>query len=221
MGRGRMRRAGMRRRANSATMFNATLPVTAQLRRAYFAQAADAASRYGVIYERILIHLWRARRRMARLPLRAIAHVEDLVQAIACVDDVALAWSDLIQQNELALVRVCQRRLGDADAIVCVRRLFAELRSQGRLPGLNGARSALSLESYVGVQPLRNWLADRAQGRLGPSLGNAAGSGPTVKHVRTVLERAGQLLEVDAAATALGATVLGAASGTTGTDSHA
>ena len=138
------------------------------LRWAYFAHAHESAGRYGIAFDRVLIHLWHARRLRRRVPLRAIANIDDLVHAVACVDEVGSAWADLVDRYEAGLIRSSRAVLPGSDAIVFVRRLIAELRRRNTdSPG----QALPSLRSYLGTRPLRRWLTDRATGLL-----NRAGS---------------------------------------------
>src|SRR5262245_43497381 len=127
-------------------------------RPAYFSQAGAAAARYGVNFERVLAHLRAARARHPHLAIPVMNHMDDLVHAVACVDGNDPAWRDLVDAYERGLIRACRDWMEATDAIVLVRRLFAELRRQ--LPGLQ------PLSSYDGTCPLRKWLADRVIGRL-------------------------------------------------------
>lgn len=136
--------------------------VVNELRKVYFASAGDLATRYGVTFDRVVAHLWRARPLVPGLCLRSIRHVSDLVHAIACVDAASIAWIDLTERNESLLVRACRDRLSETDAIIFVRQLVADLKRQDAPP----TRHVPSLQHYVGVTPLRNWLRDRLIGRL-------------------------------------------------------
>ncbi len=138
------------------------------LRWAYFAHARESVGRYGIAFDRVLLHLWHARRLRRRVPLRAIANIDDLVHAVACVDEMGSAWADLVDRYEAGLIRSSRAVLRGPDAIVFVRRLIAELRRRNTdSPG----QALPSLRSYLGTRPLRRWLTDRATGWL-----NRAGS---------------------------------------------
>ncbi len=130
-----------------------------QLRRAYFAHAGELAMRYNVVFDRVLRHLAETRACHPRLERRAIACVEDLVHAIACVDGVDLAWLDLVDQYERPLIRACRQWLDDTDAIVFVRRLLARVRHDPE-------GQVASLASFDGTCSLRRWLGDRLIGGL-------------------------------------------------------
>lgn len=147
----------------------------AQLRRAYFAQAAELAMRYSVAIERLLEHIAHARTRHSRLDLNAVRYVEDLVHAVACIDNVEVAWRDLVDQHERALIRACRQWLDDTDAIVFVRRLLARVRA-------NVEDGPPTLRSFDGTTSLRRWLGDRLVGDLnrhGDGLGGPPRPGRT------------------------------------------
>ncbi len=129
-----------------------------ELRQAYFSQAGLIAARYGVRFERVLEHLRAARLRYPHMAIPVLAHMDDLVHAVACVDGCDLAWRDLGDAHERGLIRACREWMDGTDAIVLVRRLFAELRHQ--VPGIQ------PLRTYDGACPLRKWLGDRVIGRL-------------------------------------------------------
>ncbi len=130
----------------------------AKLRCAYFAHAAESAARYGVTFERLLLHLWQARQVNRRLLMRSVVYIDDLVHAVACVDQVGLAWADLVERYERALIRRCRGTQDEIEATLFVRRLFADLKRRNEQP----CSPALpSFRNYIGNRPLRNWLADR------------------------------------------------------------
>lgn len=129
-----------------------------RLRCAYFAQAGELAARYRVRFERVLQHLWNARRINPRLLLRFVLHVDDLVHAIACVDNVGLAWADLSERYELTLIRRCRHGHDEIEATLLVRRLLADLRRRNQA---QCSIHAPALCCYAGTRPLRNWLSDR------------------------------------------------------------
>jgi hypothetical protein len=151
----------------------------AGLRRAYFG-AGVASARYGVGFDRLVRHLddlGAASRPSSRVP----RCVEDLLHAIACVDGSALAWMDLTERYERLLVRRSATQIGPTAAIVAVRRLFSELRREtGR-----GGTPGLSLRSYRGDLPLRQWLADALVARLTRERTMSRAAAPT-GHLRLV-----------------------------------
>lgn len=137
--------------------------VLCRLREAYFAEARCSAARYGLSFDRLLVHLWEARRLRRRVRIGSIVYVDDLVHAVACVNEVALAWADLAQRYEAALIHACRRSLEEPDAVIVVRRLFGDLRSRNRDWGDRGLPS---LRGYMATRPLKRWLTDRAMGGL-------------------------------------------------------
>ncbi len=132
-----------------------------QLRRAYFAQAADSAMRYQVGFEQLIAHLEHARAGQPQIVVGAIRYVDDLVQAVACIQDTDLAWWDLVEHHERALVRACRQWQEPTDAIVYVRRLLSSLRREDG--------SVTSLRNFDGTCTLRRWLGDRIVGGLNRS----------------------------------------------------
>ncbi|MHC4317982.1 MAG: hypothetical protein ACYTE6_05420 [Planctomycetota bacterium] len=138
-------------------------PQTApELRRAYFAQAGETATRYGVRFERVLDHLDVLRLQHPQQSIPVVRYFDDLIHAVACLDDVDLAWRDLGERHERALIRACRHWLEATDAIVFVRRLLAGLRRDGQ-PGVQ------TLRTFDGSCSLRRWLGDRIVGALNRS----------------------------------------------------
>jgi hypothetical protein len=139
------------------------IPVSAtnsmgRLRGAYFGQGSDSAARYHVTFDRALRHLWKARRANRFLRVRRVMNVDDLVHAIACVDDLQMAWVELAERYERGLVRQCRGNFDEIEATLAVRRMFAELRHRSVE---SMAFAAPTLRTYWGDRPLRTWLADR------------------------------------------------------------
>ena len=129
-----------------------------ELCRTYFAHAGDYAVRYGVGFDQVLAHVYAARTGRRRRALPRVRYIDDLVHAVACVDDVDLAWWDLTEQHERALMRVCRQWLEPTDAIVFVRRLFTALRRDDV--------DVRSLRAFDGTRTLRQWLGDRIVDRM-------------------------------------------------------
>lgn len=129
--------------------------ITSQLRRAYFAHAGELAIRYGITFDRVAQHVRHGWNHEPALSIKGVRYAEDLVHAVACVDDVGLAWSDLLDHHERMLTRACRDRLDETDAILVVRRLFVQLRRQSI--GASQDRSG-SLSEYLGTCSLRGWL---------------------------------------------------------------
>jgi hypothetical protein len=118
--------------------------------------------RYGVRFERLLGHLEDLCAEQPHRATAGIGHIDDLVHAVACIDGDDLAWRDLVEQHERALVRACRQWLDATDAIVFVRRLVAQLRR-------NEQTGVRSLRSFDGTNSLRRWLGDRIVGALNRS----------------------------------------------------
>lgn len=154
---------------------------TCDLRRAYFAEAGEIAIRYGVVFDRIQEHVYAAGLRERHLSMLPIRHIDDLAQAVACVEGVELAWSDLIEHHERALVRACREQSQTTDSIVFVRRFYAELRRRSRC---DHDRRPPSLRSFVGARSLRRWLRDR----MLQSLERAADAARTRPRLRLIAE---------------------------------
>lgn len=127
---------------------------TSQLRRAYFAQAGVAISRYSIMFDQVVKHvepMWDA----APKNIKDIRYADDLVQAIACVQGKSVAWSDLIEQHERILIRASRDRFEEVDSILLVRRMFVDLK---RCSESDSCDSQLSLRNYYGTSSLRGWL---------------------------------------------------------------
>lgn len=144
---------GARRR--SRRQRSAWSEATSKLRRAYFAHAGELAMRYGITFDRVAQHVHRGWNREPALIVKGIRYARDLVHAVACVDGVGLAWSDVADHHERMLIRACRDRLDETDAILVVRRLFVELRRTST--GEPHARG-MSLRGYLGTCSLRGWL---------------------------------------------------------------
>jgi hypothetical protein len=129
------------------------------LRSAFFAHAGESAGRYGVRFERLLLHLWHGRQFNHRLLLRSVVYLDDLTHAIACLDDNGLAWADLADRYERSLIRRCRATLDEIGSTMIVRRLFADLRRVS-VEHVQIAHET-SLAEYLGTRPLSRWLNDR------------------------------------------------------------
>lgn len=123
----------------------------ARLRSAFFARGYEGATRYSVLFERVLRHLWTARRANRGVTLRHVTHIEDLVLAVGCIDGDSRAWSDLAEQYERSLVRRGRDCPEELETTVQVRKFIAVLR-QDALAG----RSAMV--NYTGSRALRAWM---------------------------------------------------------------
>ncbi|UCD76870.1 MAG: hypothetical protein JSV91_08060 [Phycisphaerales bacterium] len=134
-----------------------------RLRQAYFAQGRESVQRYGIRFDDVLVHLWRARHTERAFSLRAVRYVDDLVHAVACTHNLGVAWRDLSEYYERPLIRHCRHWLEEPAATLFVRRLLTEMRR----PAGGGPRPALpSLSHYGGTWPLRRWLGNRVVGCL-------------------------------------------------------
>ncbi len=155
-----------------------------ELCRTYFASAGDYAVRYGVGFDQVLAHLSAGRASPRRRTLPRVRYIDDLVHAVACVGDIDLAWWDLTDQHERALIRVCRQWLEPTDAILVVRRLMTALRRDDD--------DVRSLRTFDGTHTLRHWLGDRIVDRIkqqhaaepcpAGAPGEAAGHGPPLAH---------------------------------------
>jgi hypothetical protein len=92
------------------------------------------------------------------LNLRHIRHLEDLIHVIACIEGINLAWVDLAEQYERALIRQCRGSHDEVAAVMLVRRLFIELRRTMRD---DPAGTAPGFAGFSGQQPLGAWLCER------------------------------------------------------------
>jgi hypothetical protein len=129
-----------------------------RLRQTYFSQAWETAARYRIPFDRVIRHIWRARRASRRLNLRHIRHWEDLIHVIACIEGINLAWVDLAEQYERALIRQCRGSHDEVAAVMLVRRLFVDLR---RTMHDDPAGTAPGFAGFSGQQPLGAWLCER------------------------------------------------------------
>ena len=111
--------------------------------------------RYGITFDRVAQHVHRGWNREPALIAKGVRYVHYLVHAVACVDSVGLAWSDVADHHERLLIRACRDRLDETDAILVVRRLFVELRRTST--GEPEARG-MSLREYLGTCSMRGWL---------------------------------------------------------------
>ena len=133
------------------------------LRREFFARVGGLAIRYNVTPDQVLSHCRRHRPSSPLGASRMVGHLEDLTLVAGCLAHVGLAWSDLVEANELSLIRGLRDRVSEPEAVMIVRRWLRALRlnSLGREDD-----PAPSLGRYPGVKPLRHWLAERLTGEL-------------------------------------------------------
>lgn len=139
----------------------------ADLRREFF-RSAGLAARYGVSCEEVLSHLARAGLQVAARPQRVLAHMGDVILAVACVRGSATAWNDLLNQNAWVLDRACAEGLGAGAGLAFARRFWSDLKAAttGRAAHLPEERCRTRLQCYAGLRPLRTWLADRLFGGM-------------------------------------------------------
>ena len=129
-----------------------------RIRRAFFASAAESAARYGVHCDRVIVHLWELRQRHPRFRLRQVTNIDDLVHAIACVDESNMAWAELNSFHERGLVSLCRIPSDEITSTIMIRRFFSALRRRHQtLSALNSP----SIRDYAGDRPLRTWLNER------------------------------------------------------------
>jgi len=190
---GERARIGRNRRARCTSEARPDLALESIVRREVFARTGPLASRYAVAPEVIV------RRVVANCATggglraaRMVANVEDVLHAIACGEGHPFAWLDLLELHEGPLIRACAERIGDAPAIMLVRRWLAALRERcaggrafGHEPGPAANRSTgvtvttaagvgievpvTTFDAYTGTTPLRHWLAQQL---IGPIVGN-------------------------------------------------
>lgn len=141
------------------------------IRRAFFAEGGETADRYGISLEQVLAHLEVADEfarlrsgtgsghRVSRIP----SMISDLVTATACSHGVGTAWQDIRDEHGHLLIRACEMRLGEIDAMLFVRRFWEDLESRTR--GCDDS-SGPRMQDYLATRPLRVWLADRLLGKL-------------------------------------------------------
>jgi len=133
-----------------------------QLRRHCFCMASEA-SRYRVSVDDVIAHLIGAGLSMTPRPQRSLAHVPDVMLAVACVRGDATAWNDLLNAHAWCLDRACAEQLGTSEGLTFARRFWGELRLTTR-DLTRALKIAPRLQQYAGVRPIRLWLADRMLG---------------------------------------------------------
>ncbi|HWB18941.1 MAG TPA: hypothetical protein VG711_01470 [Phycisphaerales bacterium] len=133
------------------------------LRRAYFAQGFETATRFGIAFDELVVHLWNTREQAGPVDLLSCKHVADVIFAIACLKGSPSAWSLFFDRYERTLIRQATASYQESQATVIVRRMISELRFE--LPHITGGRP-ISLRSYTGRRSLRAWLGERLGYRL-------------------------------------------------------
>lgn len=165
-----------RRRARRLAPSAANTPITEDnliesVRRTFFAKGGELSTRYKVTLEQVLAHIEVAeeyalaksdsnrRTNISRIP----TSIEDIIRATACCHGNGMAWQDCRELHTQLLIRACEIRLREIDAILFVRRFWDEIES--RTKGNIGSGGPC-MQDYLGTRPLRIWLADRLLGRL-------------------------------------------------------
>jgi hypothetical protein len=136
-----------------------------RLHSVYFATAAENAIRYGVGFDDVLGHIRSARQAGRQVLLRNVAHMDDLVHAVACTRMLTAAWMDLAERYERQIVRRCRHRMDELSATILTRRMFANLKLREQRARENSGDGSL-LGLYAGTRPLRTWLADHTLAQI-------------------------------------------------------
>jgi hypothetical protein len=164
------------------------------LRAAYFAEAGELATRYGISSSGVIEHLEGAGLARMPRPERAISHIRCAVHSAALVRGDAQAWADLITALGPAFDRACAARLDKARGIAFARRFWQDARASTlggspRPAGRPRGVRAPDLRNFAATKPLRHWLAERLLGSLETELGRAASAVErldAVEEVRTL-----------------------------------
>lgn len=138
----------------------------ASIRRQFFC-CAEPAARFRVSVDELVAHLRMAGISQAPRPSRVLAHLPDVILAVACVRGDAAAWTHLLNSHAWCLDRACAEQLGASVGLAFARRFWADLREttmRGHSGPCDAARPRTRLQSYLGLRPLRLWLADRMLG---------------------------------------------------------
>lgn len=140
--------------------------LAAAVRRQFFCAAVDAG-RHHVSADEVIAHLIQAGLAITPRSQRVLAHLPDVILAIACARGDATAWNDLINAHAWCLDRACTEQLGPNEGLTFARRFWRDLKSStlGTVVVTRRPRaSATRLQQYSGVRPIRLWLADRLLG---------------------------------------------------------
>ncbi len=141
---------------------------TAFLRRAFFADAGDAATRYGVSIEDVLQHCADAFDvdlldtpvlRMAAAE-RIAGNLEDVLLAIGCIRRDPRAWHDLDDELRPMLARMCELRVDEIESMLQSSRFLRAVRHRTLEldPEDEGDDGTPRLQEFTGLQPLRSFL---------------------------------------------------------------
>lgn len=146
-------------------------PLADVVRRAYFGECAESASRFGVTLDEVFEHCEAAfdldlldtplLRRAASE--RIAAHLDDLILAIACIADDFQAWFEFESELQLSLARMCELRVGEIEASLQASRYLRDVRERTRrvhavLDDEDEDDGTPTLHEYTGLQPLRSFL---------------------------------------------------------------
>lgn len=153
-----------------------------QIRRQFFSIPVEVA-RYRVSLSEVVDHLVCAGLAITPRPQRALAHLADVMQVVACVRGDATAWNDVLNAHAWCLDRACAEQLGTTQGLTFARRFWRDLKQAtiGQATGMTvtahhaadaaalarrvaTVTAATRLQNYSGVRPLRLWLADRMLG---------------------------------------------------------
>jgi len=146
----------------------AALPAALEssIRREFFC-TATAAANFRVSVDEVIGHLADSGLALAPRPQRSIANLADVMVAVACVRGDAAAWTHLLNAHSWCLDRACAEQLGGSQGFAYARRFWSDLRTatmQRTVATTDASRPRTRLQAYMGVRPLRLWLADRLLG---------------------------------------------------------
>ena len=150
------------------------------------------SSRFGVSPSRILEHLRQLGRHKLVITAKWVdrIHPDDLALICACVDGRSGAWEALSEKYEVGLVAAAGLHLPREQAVITVRRMFAQMRAD-----LDGPPAKASdPRRYAGETSLQSWLVERLMTRV--SLASAIASTrrrsrDPERRVRLALDRIG------------------------------
>lgn len=137
-----------------------------ELRRSFFRDAGASALRFHVSLDDVLDHLRFAfdlsllrTDALRRVAIERIAqNIDELVIAIACIRGDENAWAEGIEPLRPVLIRMCELRVNEVDAILHASRFIMAVRN--RTFGKDGEfdDGIPRLQEFAGIQPLRSYL---------------------------------------------------------------
>jgi hypothetical protein len=141
---------------------------TSLLRRTFFSETFEIATRYGVTIEDVLDHCTEAFDlslldtpvlRMAAAE-RIAGNLEDLLLAIACIRRDQRAWHDLDEELRPMLARMCELRVDEIESMLQASRFLRAVRHRTLEldPECDGDDGTPRLQEFTGLQPLRSFL---------------------------------------------------------------